>query len=243
MENKEIIPSTRPPPSSSSTTTPPPPSSSSLSTRERRRALSDADIRSAPSTIRVRRQGSTSQIEGIGIKRRESASKLISDKDGNIIPIRRNIDINESVIQALRRGSASSLSIIQLPTKSKIIDPIANVNDALEKLGGKGPAGAYSEHLWDFNKLSTLYQCHIDSLNPSRSCGLTADQAIKHLNEYGHNVLTPPPRIPLWLLFLLQFTNLLIILIMITATVSLILYLTDFSLKSNLYIGKVFITI
>ena len=110
-------------------------------------------------------------------------------------------------------------------------------DDAIEKLGGKGAAGAYSEHLWDFTDLSIAYKSHIDGKYPNRSCGLTVDQAKENLNEYGPNVLTPPPKVPLWLLFLLQFTNLLIVLLIITALANIILFLTDYSLAENLYIG------
>jgi sodium/potassium-transporting ATPase subunit alpha len=128
------------------------------------------------------------------------------------------------------------MSIISLPPPANV-DPVIDATDALEKLGGKGAAGAYSEHLWDFSKLSEAYRCHIDSMAPNKSCGLTADQANINLDEYGPNVLTPPPKVPLWLLFLLQFTNLLIVLLMITATACIIIFLTDFSLLTNLYIG------
>lgn len=145
------------------------------------------------SSIRVRRKGSTSQVEGAGIKRRESASKLIT-KDGKVLAIRRGSDVNETMIAAVRRGSASSLSLISLPP-TNINDAIIDAADALEKLGGKGASGAYSEHLWDLSTLSENYQCHIDSLEPNKSSGLTADQAVKNLEKYGHNVLTPPPKV------------------------------------------------
>ena len=51
------------------------------------------------------------------------------------------------------------------------------------------------------------------------------------------NVLTPPPSLPKWLLFLFQFTNLLMVLLEITATACFIIWLVDMSTWPNLYIA------
>ncbi len=67
--------------------------------------------------------------------------------------------------------------------------------------------------------------------------GLTAAVAAELLAELGPNVLTPPPRVPHWVLFLIQFTNLLMVLLIITALLCIILYLVDTSNPVNLYLG------
>jgi sodium/potassium-transporting ATPase subunit alpha len=60
------------------------------------------------------------------------------------------------------------------------------------------------------------------------------------VNErHGHNVLTPPPKMPLWLLFLLQFTNILMVLLMAIGLVAFVFYCTDPSGWRNLLIALV----
>lgn len=83
--------------------------------------------------------------------------------------------------------------------------------DALERIGGKGPRGAYSEHLMSLIELAAMYSCHVDETDPNKSKGLTEQSAEQLLVQYGPNTLTPPPKVPLWLLFLIQFTNLLMV--------------------------------
>jgi sodium/potassium-transporting ATPase subunit alpha len=51
--------------------------------------------------------------------------------------------------------------------------------------------------------------------------GLTSTKAKQVLEEFGPNVLTPPPRVPLWLLFLYQFGNLLMILLIFAGILSI----------------------
>lgn len=47
------------------------------------------------------------------------------------------------------------------------------------------------------------------------SQGLTSAQYQANLAKYGPNCLTPPPQIPAWLKFLLQFTNFFALLLMV----------------------------
>ena len=56
-----------------------------------------------------------------------------------------------------------------------------------------------------------MYSSNIDEKDPSKSAGLTQKAAEELLVKYGPNLLTPPPKVPLWLLFLVQFTNLLMV--------------------------------
>jgi sodium/potassium-transporting ATPase subunit alpha len=81
------------------------------------------------------------------------------------------------------------------------------------------------------------YFTALDYENAANSRGLTSVKAAELLKEMGPNVLTPPPRTPWWLLFLLQFTNLFMVLLLVVAVLSLILYGTDTSQPVNLYLG------
>ena len=54
--------------------------------------------------------------------------------------------------------------------------------------------------------------------------GLSVAAAIELLDDIGPNVLTPPPKVPLWLLFLLQFTNILMVLLLCTSLLCFVLY-------------------
>lgn len=112
-----------------------------------------------------------------------------------------------------------------------------SAEDALERRGGKGAAGAFSEHMYPLDVLAEKFDTHIDSTDPEQSRGLTAAKAAENLEKYGPNVLTPPPTVPKWLLFLLQFTNLLMVLLEITATACLAIWLSDMTTWPNLYIA------
>lgn len=107
----------------------------------------------------------------------------------------------------------------------------------MERKGGKGAAGAFSEHLHPLEVISENYSTHIDIKDVVHSRGLTHSKAEQILQELGPNVLTPPPRVPLWLLFLLQFTNLLMVLLLIVSALCLILYGIQPTNPVNLYLG------
>ena len=64
------------------------------------------------------------------------------------------------------------------------------------------------------DEISLLHsESHIDLMNVEKSMGLSPDEAAKRLNLYGRNALTPPPRMPEWKRFLLQFKNVFLILL------------------------------
>lgn len=95
----------------------------------------------------------------------------------------------------------------------------------------------YSEHMYPLDVLASKFKTDIDMTDASKSKGLTAAMAAELLAEYGPNVLTPPPRVPLWLLFLLQFTNYLMVLLEVTALLCIILFIIEPSVLDNLYLG------
>jgi hypothetical protein len=71
-------------------------------------------------------------------------------------------------------------------------------------------------------------------LNPaSLSQGLTTAQYQENLAKFGPNCLTPPPMMPAWLKFLLQFTNFFAMLLLAGGTLCFIGYGIDSSKTRN----------
>lgn len=170
---------------------------------------------------------------GINARRSGSASVLVKNERGEVVVERKGTDL---AIAVKKRLSASSLPSI-LPIPESNTTPLMNAEDALERTGGKGAAGAYSEHMYPLEVLADKFNTNIDYDHVPKSRGLSATKAADLLLEYGFNLLTPPPKLPLWLLFLLQFTNLLIVLLMITASLCLILFGVQPDVYDNLYLG------
>jgi sodium/potassium-transporting ATPase subunit alpha len=171
----------------------------------------------------------------IGARRSGSASVLTRNENGEIAIQRKFSSSADITIALKKRISASSLPSI-IPVSEIPQKPILNAEEVLEKTGGKGAAGAYSEHMYPLEVLAEKFNTHIDYHDPSKSKGLTTKKVEQLLAELGPNVLTPPPKVPLWLLFLLQFTNLLMVLLMITGLLCIILFLVSY-VWYNLYIG------
>ena len=101
----------------------------------------------------------------------------------------------------------------------------------------------YTEHLFDMYRLSEFFKCHIDENNIKQSRGLTSDQATFLLQEYGPNSLTPPPRVPLWMLFLLQFLNIFMLLLVGAGILSIVAFLINPSDPINLYLGIILLVV
>eukprot|EP01040_Poterioochromonas_malhamensis_P015084 gene15084-16817_t len=173
--------------------------------------------------------------DGINARRSGSASVLAKNEKGEVV-VDRKSSASDIQIAVVKRISASSLpSIIPVgdPVKGP---PLLNAEDALERTGGKGAAGAYFEHMFPIEVLADKFLTQIDFADPTKSKGLPSKKAADLLASMGPNVLTPPPKVPLWLIFLLQFTNLLMVLLMITGLLCIILYIIAGD-PANLYIG------
>jgi magnesium-transporting ATPase (P-type) len=171
---------------------------------------------------------------GINARRSGSASVLTKNEKGEVKVERKNTDLT---IALKKRISASSLPSIIPVAEPPAVKPLVNAEEALERTGGKGAAGAFSEHMYPLEVVAEKFETNIDYKDPTKSHGLTTAKAEELLAKMGPNVLTPPPRVPLWLLFLLQFANLLMVLLMITALLCIILFLVDMSQWTNLYLG------
>jgi len=170
---------------------------------------------------------------GISARRSGSNAVLVANDRGEMIVERKNSDLTI----ALKNRLSSSMLPSIIPSAQTTAEPMLGATDALERTGGKGAAGAYSEHMYPLDVLASKFNTNIDLNDASKSQGLSAAVAAELLKEYGPNLLTPPPRVPLWLLFLLQFTNYLMVLLQVTALLCIILFIIQPSVLDNLYLG------
>lgn len=170
----------------------------------------------------------------VNARRSGSASVLVTNEKGEVTVERKTTDLGIAVRKRLSASSIPSI-IPVLPREPSA--PLINAEDALERTGGKGAAGAYSEHMYPLEVIAEKFHTAIDFHAIEKSPGLTSDMAEKLLKEHGPNVLTPPPKVPLWLLFLMQFASALMVLLEITALLCIILYIVSPSVQDNLYLG------
>jgi len=103
-------------------------------------------------------------------------------------------------------------------------------------------AMAYTEHLLPLDHLAEKYSTHFDVSDPKLSKGLNSTLAKDLFAKNGPNEITPPKQIPLWIKFLLQFVNPLIVLLEMVMILCFILYGTTGAPDSqtnlqNLYIA------
>ena len=96
----------------------------------------------------------------------------------------------------------------------------------------------YTEHLLSLEDLQSELSTRIDVADPSLSQGISSDLAHRLLQQFGPNSLTPPARVPLWLLFMIQFTNLFMVLLMAAGFLCLVLFAIKPSDPTNLYLGN-----
>jgi sodium/potassium-transporting ATPase subunit alpha len=82
---------------------------------------------------------------------------------------------------------------------------------------------------------------NINISNIEKTGGLSSEDAKERLKTYGENVLTPPPKMPEWKRFLLQFTNMFMILLNTCAVLSLIAFFLEKDKQdhTNLYLAAV----
>jgi magnesium-transporting ATPase (P-type) len=82
---------------------------------------------------------------------------------------------------------------------------------------------------------------HVCVSNVEASLGLSTETAASRLGADGPNLLTPPPRMPEWKRFLLQFKNMFMVLLNVCGVLSVIAFLlqSDKSDKTNLYLAVV----
>lgn len=173
----------------------------------------------------------------IQARRSGSASILLRNERGELVAERKPSNADLSIAVKTRLSQSSLPSILPLGTAKPDATVPKSAIDVLEHQQESGAGAAYKEHLYALDTLAQKLNTSLDDRDPTKSKGLTEEQASNLLKELGPNVLTPPPRLPLWALFLLQFTNLLMVLLEITALLCIILFIVDPSNWDNLYLG------
>jgi sodium/potassium-transporting ATPase subunit alpha len=169
----------------------------------------------------------------ISIQRRISSQLGMDKIEGSrqesfIAPGDRKLSVG---IAIQRRASGSVLPTIASEPRKMTRDQLT------QKMEEQPEEMKYTEHQFDLPRLSEFFKTHIDFTSPKLSRGLTAQQAQEMLAQFGPNMLTPPARIPLWLLFLFQFLNFFMLLLSAAGVISIIAYLISPSDPTNLYLG------
>ena len=182
---------------------------------------------------------------GISLARRTSSSKgIVMERrvsGEGIVQVPRRESAKDVTIATTRRVSASIMptgaeSILNAPrtlTKSELKEEMSKQAEEMK----------YTEHMFSFDKIINFYKTDINPEKISASTGLTQEKASFLLKELGPNVLTPPPRVPLWLLFLLQFANFFMLLLIAASILCFIAYAISPSDPTNLYLGVLLIIV
>ena len=138
---------------------------------------------------------------------------------------------------ARRRASESSLPSIIGPLSCTPAEEQVDAQRVLSAADQKGNSLNLTEHTFSLLQLGDTYNTDINIQEPSKSGGLTSESAAALLASDGPNILTPPDRVPLWLLFLSQFCNLLIVLLLVASLLSFILFAINPTEYRDLYLG------
>lgn len=191
--------------------------------------------------------GAVRKVSTLQLSRRVSGTQVLVEKDADGITVSRRTTATpmDTIAHIRRRASGSTIPNVFAVNKPLQVEQIpVDAKDALKKLKEKSTRVEFTEHTWSLQELAFEYSTNIDFDNPKKSDGLTAAQAAKLLKEHGPNCLTPPPRIPLWLLYIYQFGNLLMMLLLFAGILSIVSYAADpKSGIQNLYIGVFLIVV
>ena len=185
---------------------------------------------------------------GLQLTRRESGTQVTVEKtgDGTVSVSRRASGSTiDNIAQVRRRASGSTIPNVFAATTTLQTENIPlDAKDAIKKLKEKSTRVEFTEHNMTLQEIAQMYSTNIDFNDPKKSFGLTMQQSVALLKEYGPNCLTPPARIPLWLLYIYQFGNLLMMLLLFAGVLSVVAYAANpASGIINLYIGVFLIVI
>ena len=173
-------------------------------------------------------------LRSMDYEQRGSSSNLLIDSSRSTSKLSVFADLVLAVSKRLSLSSTPNTTEKEFPT----VPLMPSTNKAAKTIGSKAPKGIFSEHLFPLETIADHFLTHIDYAKPANSRGLTEGRSGELLLEFGQNVLTPPSKVPLWVLFLLQFTNLLMVLLIFVSCVCIVLFVsTGCTVYDNLYIG------
>eukprot|EP01041_Mallomonas_annulata_P001802 gene1802-3499_t len=195
--------------------------------------------------IHTRRAGTYDNIPNIRTGQNQISLRRAT-QSSPVISMSRQRDMDDQRSSGIRRplNTENMLLIVRRRTSTTILPTILERQrltreESIKETRRKADTQSwgYNEHLLSIRDISIQLQTDININDPSKSSGLSSMRATHLREQYGLNILTPPPRIPLWLLFLLQFTNLFMILLMIAGVLSIIVWAINPTDPSSLYLG------
>ncbi|KAI6242092.1 Cation-ATPase-N domain-containing protein [Aphelenchoides fujianensis] len=135
----------------------------------------------------------------------------------------------------MKKQHSSGISLSRLTDKFKKSDS----SNGLKHSGSKANdlSSLYHEHTWDLKRLIAEHpDSRIDAEHPERSQGLSTEKAKELLEKNGPNKLPEAKHVSDFKLFFMQFCNLLWLLMIAAATLSLVGYILDPSDPTTLYV-------
>lgn len=158
--------------------------------------------------------------------------------DADDIQLNRQLS-GQDILNEIRRRSSRHLTPNLIPAPTLVEDPALEISITIadELRGRRFTSRDTVEHLLSVSEMADLYGTRINQEVPSKSFGLDSQQAAELRFRFGPNKLSPPIKIPLWLLFLLQFTNIFMILLLIASFLAFIAFSIQPDDLTNLYLG------
>ena len=166
----------------------------------------------------------------------EHISSPIDSSVSEDIGINRQLATGDVYVEILRRGSNSSIPTL-LPSAPTAQDPALEISITIDDTLKGDEMEEYEERLLSLEELRDMMNTRLNFEDMMNSAGLSQVEANQRLKEQGRNILTPPPRLPLWLLFLFQFTSIFMVLLLAAAVLSFIAFAIDPSDYTNLYLA------
>lgn len=114
-------------------------------------------------------------------------------------------------------------------------EPLLEIVGSSDKV--KAKREPYQEHMMTLEELNARFGCRINVFDPERSVGLDASMVCHLQAKHGLNEIHAPPSTPLWLLFIYQFGNLFMVLLLVAAFLCFCLWLYNPSDSSNLFLA------
>ena len=114
------------------------------------------------------------------------------------------------------------------------------MGDKKENLKVEVDVGKYDvdEHICSIEDVVAKFSTSVNVVDVHKSFGLSKPEAAKRLSANGPNALTPPKKTPEWIKYLKQYTNPLLMLIVVASALSFAAYIIqDPKDLANLYIG------
>ncbi|KAJ0404408.1 hypothetical protein P43SY_007661 [Pythium insidiosum] len=135
--------------------------------------------------------------------------------------------------------SSGAVFVTMPPTPGASKDVAINVSK---------PESSDDNRYWEaYADLDELAARHGDSgiavHDLEKSTGLASSQVAALREQFGFNRLSPPERVPDYILFLRQFLDLFMVLLNVAGVLSLVTYLLDTSVSLNLYLSLVLFSI